>query len=109
LQERIKVLETQLQNPQQHIPYQNLQQNQTNIIQTQHTKLLEDKIVAFEMENKFLKEKITAVQNENKKLQEKQKIVTSKVEPPPGLHEPPLKIENVEIRLKSEPEIFLTI
>ena len=101
LQERIKALESQLQNPQQNL-YQNPQQNQNNILQTQHTKLLEDKMVAFEMENKFLKEKITTLQNENKKLQEKQKIVTSKIEPP-------IKIENVEIRLKSEPEIFLTI
>ena len=99
LQERIQVLESQTQS-------QNPLQFQNTMIESQQKQLLEDKITAFEMENKFLKERISKIQNENKKLLE-----TQKIPPPPGLSmpsPPPTKIENVEICLKSEPEITLT-
>lgn len=102
LQERIQILESQN-------PNSNPLQFQNSMIEIQQKKLLEDKITAFEMENKFLKERISKIQNENKKLLE-----TQKIPPPPGLSmptsppPPPTKIENVEIRLKSEPEITLT-
>jgi hypothetical protein len=103
LQERIQTLESQ------QVQNQNPLQSQNIMIENQRKQLLEDKVTAFEMENKYLKERISALQNENKKLLETQKIL-----PPPGISMPtsstlpPTIIENVEIRLKSEPEITLT-
>jgi len=103
LQERIQMFESQ------QVQNQNPLQSQNTMIENQQKQLLEDKVTAFEMENKYLKERISSLQNENKKLLEIQKIP-----PPPGLSIPtlstlpPTMIENVEIRLKSEPEITLT-
>lgn len=99
-----------------------------NILQTQQTKLLEDRLVAFEMENKYLKERIGLVQSENKALKikaqsqpqqtqpqqtqpqtQQQPIPQSqpqiKVPPPPGLTIP---FGLPEFKIKSEPEITLT-
>ena len=105
-------------------PFQNTLPPQSpamqNILQTQQSKLLEDRLVAFEMENKYLKERIAAIQTENKGLkvkaqqqtqqqQQQQPIPQSqpqiKVPPPPGLTIP---FGLPEFQIKSEPEITLT-